>query len=116
MSPRRRPGRRGRRPYVVRNRGPARGSRVDHAGHHVHRRNAVHRRTARDGGPRTEASGNVTSSTVSSVAETGVDAISVGGITHSAPAFDLSLLLTPTTLAGESPRAAADGRPAQRFG
>ncbi|MFI0716528.1 hypothetical protein ACH4SK_39290 [Streptomyces inhibens] len=67
-------------------------------------------------GPRLEASGNVTLSTVRSVAQTGVDAISVGGITHSAPAFDLSLLLTPTTLAGESPRAAADGRPAQRFG
>ncbi|WP_329432934.1 carboxylating nicotinate-nucleotide diphosphorylase [Streptomyces sp. NBC_01280] len=67
-------------------------------------------------GPRLEASGNITLSTVRSVAQTGVDAISVGGITHSAPAFDLSLLLTPTTLAGESPRAAADGRPAQRFG
>ncbi|MFF5278937.1 carboxylating nicotinate-nucleotide diphosphorylase [Streptomyces sp. NPDC000133] len=66
--------------------------------------------------PRLEASGNITLSTVRSVAQTGVDAISVGGITHSAPAFDLSLLLTPTTLAGESPRAAADGRPGQRFG
>ncbi|MEU1378069.1 hypothetical protein ABZ442_31115 [Streptomyces triculaminicus] len=62
-----------------------------------------------------QASGNVTLFTVRSVARTGVDAISVGGITHSAAAFDLSLLLTPTTLAGESPRAAADGRPAQRF-
>ncbi|MDR8413551.1 hypothetical protein MTP10_33040 [Nonomuraea sp. 3-1Str] len=31
-------------------------------------------------------------------------------------AFELSRLLTPTTLAGESPRASADGRPAQRFG
>ncbi|MFD5122252.1 carboxylating nicotinate-nucleotide diphosphorylase [Streptomyces sp. NPDC058385] len=67
-------------------------------------------------GPRLEASGNITLSTVRSVARTGVDAISVGGITHSAPAFDLSLLLAPMTLAGESPRAAADGRPAQRFG
>jgi len=48
------------------------------------------------GGPRLEASGTITLTTVRAVAETGVDAISVGAITHSAPAFDLSLLLTPT--------------------
>jgi nicotinate-nucleotide pyrophosphorylase (carboxylating) len=48
-------------------------------------------------GPRLEASGNITLITVRAVAETGVDAISVGAITHSAPAFDLSLLLTATT-------------------
>ncbi|KQY57377.1 MULTISPECIES: nicotinate-nucleotide diphosphorylase [unclassified Nocardioides] len=47
-------------------------------------------------GPRLEASGSITLDTVRAVAETGVDAISVGAITHSAPAFDLSLLLTPT--------------------
>lgn len=38
-----------------------------------------------------EASGNVTLDTVRAVAETGVDAISVGALTHSAPAFDISL-------------------------
>lgn len=38
-----------------------------------------------------EASGNVTLATVRAVAETGVDAISVGALTHSAPAFDVSL-------------------------
>ena len=38
-----------------------------------------------------EASGNVTLDTVRAVAETGVDAISVGALTHSAPAFDVSL-------------------------
>jgi nicotinate-nucleotide pyrophosphorylase (carboxylating) len=38
-----------------------------------------------------EASGNVTLDTVRSVAETGVDLISTGAITHSAPAADLSL-------------------------
>ena len=38
-----------------------------------------------------EASGNVTLDTVRAVAETGVDAISVGALTHSAPALDLSL-------------------------
>jgi nicotinate-nucleotide pyrophosphorylase (carboxylating) len=30
------------------------------------------------------------------VAETGVDFISVGALTHSAPALDVSLLLDPT--------------------
>ena len=35
------------------------------------------------------------STTVRAVAETGVDFISVGALTHSAPALDLSLLLEP---------------------
>lgn len=39
----------------------------------------------------TEASGNVTAATIREVAETGVDLISVGWITHSAPAVDISL-------------------------
>ena len=39
----------------------------------------------------TEASGNITLRTVKSVAKTGVDRISVGSITHSAPAVDLKL-------------------------
>jgi nicotinate-nucleotide pyrophosphorylase (carboxylating) len=43
----------------------------------------------------TEASGNVSLDTVRGVAETGVDRISVGALTHSAPALDLSLLLEP---------------------
>jgi len=38
-----------------------------------------------------EASGNVTLDTVAAVAETGVDIISSGWITHSAPALDLAL-------------------------
>jgi nicotinate-nucleotide pyrophosphorylase (carboxylating) len=41
----------------------------------------------------TEASGGVTLATVRSIAECGVDFISVGALTHSAPALDLSLLL-----------------------
>ncbi|CAN5643603.1 carboxylating nicotinate-nucleotide diphosphorylase [soil metagenome] len=41
----------------------------------------------------TEASGGVTLSTVRSIAECGVDFVSVGALTHSAPALDLSLLL-----------------------
>jgi nicotinate-nucleotide pyrophosphorylase (carboxylating) len=40
-----------------------------------------------------EASGGVTLETVRAIAETGVDHISVGALTHSAPALDLSLRL-----------------------
>jgi nicotinate-nucleotide pyrophosphorylase (carboxylating) len=39
----------------------------------------------------TEASGNINLKTVKSVAATGVDRISVGSITHSAPAIDFKL-------------------------
>lgn len=39
----------------------------------------------------TEASGNVTLETVAAIAETGVDTISSGWITHSAPALDIAL-------------------------
>ena len=42
-----------------------------------------------------EASGGVTLETLREVASTGVDFISVGALTHSAPALDLSLLLEP---------------------
>jgi nicotinate-nucleotide pyrophosphorylase (carboxylating) len=44
-----------------------------------------------------EASGGVTLQTLRDVAGTGVDFISVGALTHSAPALDLSLLLEPIT-------------------
>ena len=40
-----------------------------------------------------EASGGVNLETVRGIAETGVDYISVGALTHSAKALDLSLLL-----------------------
>ena len=39
----------------------------------------------------TEASGNINLKTVKSIASTGVNRISVGSITHSAPAVDLKL-------------------------
>lgn len=39
----------------------------------------------------TEASGGVSLDTVTNIAQTGVDYISVGGLTHSAPALDLGL-------------------------
>src|ERR1700744_4409653 len=46
-----------------------------------------------DGGkPTLEASGNVNLQTVREIAETGVDFISVGALTHSAPVLDFSLL------------------------
>ncbi len=47
------------------------------------------------GRARTEASGGIDLDLVRSIAETGVDYISVGALTHSAPALDLSLLLEP---------------------
>ena len=46
------------------------------------------------GRARLEASGGVTLETVRAIAETGVNDISVGALTHSAPAFDLGLDLT----------------------
>ncbi len=45
------------------------------------------------GKAKTEASGGITEATVRAVAETGVDYISIGAITHSAPALDISLEL-----------------------
>lgn len=44
-------------------------------------------------GPSLEASGGVTLETVRAIAETGVDFISVGALTHSAPTLDFSLLI-----------------------
>jgi len=42
-----------------------------------------------------EASGGVTLENVRQIADTGVDFVSVGALTHSAPALDVSLLLEP---------------------
>ena len=39
----------------------------------------------------TEASGNITLKTVKNISKTGVNRISVGSITHSAPGLDLKL-------------------------
>jgi nicotinate-nucleotide pyrophosphorylase (carboxylating) len=47
-----------------------------------------------DGGVLIEASGNVNLSNVREIAETGVDFISIGALTHSAPAADISLLIS----------------------
>jgi nicotinate-nucleotide pyrophosphorylase (carboxylating) len=45
------------------------------------------------GRSRLEASGNITLDTMEAVARTGIDAVSLGCLTHSAPAADLSLEL-----------------------
>jgi nicotinate-nucleotide pyrophosphorylase (carboxylating) len=48
-----------------------------------------------DGRAELEASGGVSLGTVAGIAATGVDFISVGALTHSAPALDISLILEP---------------------
>jgi nicotinate-nucleotide pyrophosphorylase (carboxylating) len=45
-----------------------------------------------------EASGGVTLETLRDIASTGVDFVSIGALTHSAPALDLSLILEPKLL------------------
>ncbi len=50
---------------------------------------------ATGGKPTLEASGNVNLQTVREIAETGVDFISIGALTHSAPTLDFSMLLEP---------------------
>ena len=42
-----------------------------------------------------EASGGITAATLRAVAETGVDIISIGALTHSVKAFDISMKITP---------------------
>jgi nicotinate-nucleotide pyrophosphorylase (carboxylating) len=58
-------------------------------------REAVRRRNAVAPSILLEASGGVNLSTVRAIAETGVDRISVGAITHSAPALDIALDYEP---------------------
>jgi nicotinate-nucleotide pyrophosphorylase (carboxylating) len=62
-------------------------------------RAAVRLRDRIAGATRLEASGNITLATVRRVALTGVDAISVGALTHSPDALDLSLLVHVPQLA-----------------
>ena len=47
-----------------------------------------------DGKALLEASGNITDETLKKVAQTGVDIISMGALTHSVTAFDISLKIT----------------------
>jgi len=59
-------------------------------------REAVRRRNAAAPKVLLEASGGVTLATVRAIAETGVDRISVGALTHSAPALDIALDYHPS--------------------
>jgi nicotinate-nucleotide pyrophosphorylase (carboxylating) len=52
---------------------------------------AVRAREAQDGRVELEATGNLTLAQASEVASTGVDYLSVGGLTHSSPILDLAL-------------------------
>ena len=56
-------------------------------------RECVMLRTSREPAVELEASGNVTLATVGAIAATGVDYISSGAITHSAPALDIHLTI-----------------------
>jgi nicotinate-nucleotide pyrophosphorylase (carboxylating) len=58
-------------------------------------RAAVAAREAAGSSAALEASGGVTLETVGETAAAGVDLISIGALTHSAPALDLSMLLDP---------------------
>jgi nicotinate-nucleotide pyrophosphorylase (carboxylating) len=53
----------------------------------------VKERDASGSACRLEASGTISLNTVADIAATGVDAVSVGAVTHSAPALDISLLV-----------------------
>jgi nicotinate-nucleotide pyrophosphorylase (carboxylating) len=64
---------------------------VDQLGEAVRRRNAIQPDVL------LEASGGITLSNVRAVAETGVDRISIGAITHSAPALDIALEYEPAS-------------------
>lgn len=61
---------------------------------------AVRRRDARAPWIGLEASGGVRLETVRAIAESGVDRISAGAITHSAPALDLALDIVPSVERG----------------
>jgi nicotinate-nucleotide pyrophosphorylase (carboxylating) len=69
------------------------------------------------GRARVEASGNVDLATVARIAATGVDLISVGGLTHSVTALDLGLDIQldiqPDVPAGRAPGPGADPAPAR---
>jgi nicotinate-nucleotide pyrophosphorylase (carboxylating) len=58
-------------------------------------REAVRRRKEQAPAVLLEASGGVTLDTIRAIAETGVDRISVGALTHSAPALDIALDYLP---------------------
>jgi nicotinate-nucleotide pyrophosphorylase (carboxylating) len=66
---------------------------LDNMGPDMLREAVAAREAAADGAPELEASGGVTVENVAEIASTGVDFISVGALTHSAPALDLSMTI-----------------------
>ncbi|TCC54411.1 carboxylating nicotinate-nucleotide diphosphorylase [Kribbella pittospori] len=56
----------------------------------------VKRRDTSGSNSRLEASGNITLNSVAGIAASGVDALSVGALTHSPAALDISLLIEPS--------------------
>jgi nicotinate-nucleotide pyrophosphorylase (carboxylating) len=62
------------------------------------------------GRARVEASGGITLERVREVAETGVDFVSVGALTHSAPAVDFNMKITPLEAGGTAPGGDASAR------
>ena len=77
-------------------RGARRGRRDDPARQHGHRPLRAGRGRAA-GRARLEASGGITLETIRAIAETGVDAISVGALTHSVRALDIALEVIPSS-------------------
>lgn len=61
-------------------------------------RRAVDLRESGNAGTELEASGGVSLANVRDIAEAGVDFISIGALTHSAPQLDVSLLLEPNRI------------------
>ena len=78
-------------------RGARRRGRPDPARQHDRRTRCARRSALVAGRAELEASGGVTLETVRAIAETGVDFISVGALTHSARSLDVSLEVTVTT-------------------
>ena len=68
------------------------------------------------GRARTEASGGITLDNVREYAATGVDAISIGALTHSAPAADIGLDMRPGSPGRHSPGHAPSPSPGQSQG
>lgn len=68
---------------------------LDNMGPELLREAVIRVRALGDDRPETEASGNMHLATLRAVAETGVDLISVGALTHSAPCADVSLRVLP---------------------
>ena len=71
--------------------GPRGRRRPDPAGQLQHRRSSTEAVRLVDGRARLEASGGLTLATARAVAETGVDYLAVGALTHSSPILDIGL-------------------------